>query len=144
MTFFDANKKVDKFQPCLKTVASLFPFGFLTFLIKLTLKILNETLLFIHYGIVDEEKSILLSLSYLFCSSLVIPQFQLKVLFNWQAFSAKFYIEVWHKVDYPQIRFAWDKHFNLLCVSDEEKNVNTRCQCYKTFFLHSWWRSLIS
>jgi hypothetical protein len=49
--FLLLHKKVGKFQPCLKTVTSLFPFGFVTFLIKLTLKVLNETLLFIHDGI---------------------------------------------------------------------------------------------
>jgi len=31
--FSPLNKKVEKFQPCLKTAASLFPFSWLTFLI---------------------------------------------------------------------------------------------------------------
>ncbi len=34
------NKKIDKFQLCLKTVASLFPLSFMTFLNKLDVEIL--------------------------------------------------------------------------------------------------------
>ncbi len=34
VTFFALNKKIDKFQLCLKTAASLFLFSFVTFLIK--------------------------------------------------------------------------------------------------------------
>jgi len=42
-----------------------------------------------------------------------------------------------------------DKHswsFCLFAIGKEKKfqNVDTRCQCYKTFVLHHWCRGLIS